>query len=273
MARLSLIPIVLTLSASARADTRLESTSTEPESSVSCGWPNRGALAHAAELPLDGIGFRVPGPWRARGLHFGTEELVGLVERAASTVAAEHPGAVLGVADLSRRDGGAVPRHLSHQSGRDADLIYYALDDEGEPMDPDGYMAYYKASGRATYAHSPDWERHIPPRSFDVERNWALVKALLTDPQVEVIRIFVSNRVKHWLLRYARQRGEPEDLVHRARKILLRPSKVGGHNDHMHVRIECSARDEILGRCRRRSTRSPRHGHKWRGGMTCPRPE
>ena len=52
--------------------------------SVSCGWPHRGRLLNPAVMPRRGYGFVIPEPWRTRGLRYGTDELVGLLKRAAA---------------------------------------------------------------------------------------------------------------------------------------------------------------------------------------------
>lgn len=237
--------------------------------SVSCGSANRGALSEAAMLPRSGPGFETPGPWWDRGRRYGTDELVSLIIRAAASVDKEHPGAILGVADLSARGGGAIAGHRSHQSGRDADLIYYALDPQGQPFRPDEHMAYYSYSGRARYAQAPTYARNIPERYFDMARNWALVKALMTDAHAPVEHIFVSDRVRKWLLRYADSAGEPEEIIDRARRLLKRPQSTGGHNDHMHIRISCTADDMARGRCKNSIARK-RGRKKFYSRVRCP---
>lgn len=237
--------------------------------SVSCGSANKGALADAAELPDEGEGYVIPEPWRSRETHYGTDELVQLVQRAASAVAEAQPGSTLGVGDLSRQRGGPAPGHQSHQSGRDVDLHYYAVDEAGEPVQPDEYMAYFNRRGRAYYARNPVWTRRIPERFFDVARNWELVKALITDPEVGVERIFVSERIERWIVKHARALGEDRELVARAQRLMLRPSDSDPHHDHMHVRIACSEDDISEGRCRPNAKR--RKNGKWRRRVRCPK--
>jgi penicillin-insensitive murein DD-endopeptidase len=240
----------------------------EPNS-VSCGCANRGALADPAALPIAGIAHLIPDPWATRGHRFATVELVGALERAAAAVSVAYPGAMLGVGDLSAERGGALPGHRSHQNGRDADLHYYALDAGGKPMAPDGFMPVYTRTGRAHYARAPKWTRDIPERYFDLARNWALVRALLTDPAIEVDRIFVSHRIRRWLLDYAEERGEPDDLRQRAALALRRPSNGESHDDHLHLRIKCSPDDVTAGRCN--NDPAPRRKSKYRSRIRCPR--
>jgi penicillin-insensitive murein DD-endopeptidase len=240
--------------------------------STSCGAANRGALHGAVLLPRAGAGYVTPEPWWSRGRRYGTAELVGLIMRSAATVEQHHPGGLLGVADLSTETGGVLTGHRSHQSGRDVDLVFYALDPAGSPFSPDQHMAYYGQSGVGQYARAPSFSREIAERYFDLARNWALIRALLTDAESEVEHIFVSSRVRQWLLDYAQQIGEPEDLVMRAARVLRKPKGVDGHNDHMHVRVRCSQDDEARGDCRNENARRPRRARRWRSIVTCPAP-
>jgi penicillin-insensitive murein endopeptidase len=235
--------------------------------SVSCGATNRGALAAARALPHSGEGYVAPEPWRSRGLRYGTDELVGLIERAAAQVARSTGGALLGVGDLSAERGGAVARHASHQSGRDVDLIYYAIDRSGDPFHPDRHMAYFGADGRATSAEAPEPVSRIEERFFDLPRNWALIVALVSDPEVRVYRIFVSTRVRDWLLAYARVTAAPPEIMARVRAVLSTARDTGTHQDHLHVRIACSADDIAHGRCSDASAAPPRvrRGKRRRG--------
>ncbi len=240
--------------------------------SISCGAANRGALYGGVLLPRVGVGYVTPEPWWSRGRRYGTAKLVGLLVRAAATVEQHHPGGLLGVADLSAETGGVIAGHRSHQSGRDVDLVFYALDPAGQPFPPDQHMAYYAHSGVGQHARAPSFSREIAERYFDLARNWALVRAMLTDPESEVEHIFVSSRVRRWMLDYAQQIGEPEDLVMRAARVLRKPKGVDGHNDHMHVRVRCSQDDEARGDCRNENARRPRRARRWRSNVTCPAP-
>jgi penicillin-insensitive murein DD-endopeptidase len=114
--------------------------------------------------------------------------------------------------------------------------------------------------------------RDIDERYFDLARNWELVKALITDAEVEVERIFVSDRIRRWLLAYARHIGEPEDLVRHAGIVLMRPRNAETHNDHMHVRVACSADDLAHGRCRNQSAPRPYRARRWHSRVPCPAP-
>ena len=270
---------LLLLSSTAHAEesaaaTKLATTtfieSQEVQGSVSCGSTNRGALSSAARLPDSGPGFVMAEPWRSRGSNFGTSELVSLIQRSAADVASAFQGSQLSVADLSKERGGAIAAHRSHQNGRDVDLIYYAMDADGNPFYPDSHMAYYMSTGQATYAKAPSFVKDIPVRYFDLKRNWGLIRSMMLDDEVKVEYIFVSTRVKRWVLRYAQEIGESPEILKRATKVMHAPRDVRGHNDHMHVRITCSANDKVAGKCRTPSARKPRRGNKWNRVMRCP---
>src|SRR5438270_231880 len=104
--------------------------------SVSMGRADRGVLRGGRALALSGPGYTVPPSWAERRTHFGTDELVLAIERAAARVESEQPGALLGVGDLSVRGGGDMPFHRSHENGRDADLLFYSVDAAGQPLAP-----------------------------------------------------------------------------------------------------------------------------------------
>jgi murein endopeptidase len=184
----------------------------------------------AAWLPRHGDGYLVPDTWAARGLRYGRPELIGLLERAAARVAEEAEGALLYIADLSLKTGGWTQWHRSHRDGRDADLLFYAVHENGEPMGPPEQMLVFDASGEA----------RLPDGTvvrFDVERNWALVRALLEDDGAQVAKIFVAERLRRQLLAYAIGAEERPALIARAAEALVQPSDSLAHDDHFHVRI------------------------------------
>ena len=234
--------------------------------SVSCGRVNKGGLAAAVALEAEGPGFVIPEPWRGRGVRYGTEELVGMIRRAAAAVERQHPGARLGVADLSRMRGGSVSNHRSHQAGRDVDFIYYALDEAGQPVEPGSCMPSYAPDRRATLCYYPTKEE-VSPRRLDLARNWALVKAMLADDKIRVRVIFMSLGIRRWLLEYAAKIKEPRALIRQAEKKLMRPPRGRAHTDHMHVRVACTQDDRYRGRCRN----DPNRKGRWYGRRRCPR--
>src|SRR5262249_10841862 len=138
------------------------------------------------------------------------------------------------VADMSLKSGGWTQWHRSHRNGCDADLIYFAVDDGGEPRPVPHQMVPFDAAGIG-WTPLADGERLR--LHFDTERNWALIHALLTDGETQVMRIFVANPLRERLLAYAESAGESPELLRRAEEVLVQPGDSEPHNDHMHVRI------------------------------------
>jgi penicillin-insensitive murein DD-endopeptidase len=236
--------------------------------SVSYGWSHRGSLVDAVELPFRGDGYLVPTTWASRGLNWGTEELVGLIVRSSRRVRAERPDATLYVADLSPRHGGPSAWHRSHQTGRDADLHFFALDGEGRPAPPPMVMVRFDDQGLARAGGTAGQSQR--PQTFDVERNWLLVRALLEDPIAEVQFLFISAGLRLKLLEHAVAIGEPVEVVTTAAAVLVQPGDSLPHDDHLHVRIFCPASDRSLG-CR---DRGPQRWLKkgWKYAASRPRP-
>ncbi len=205
-------------------------------SSVSWGPSNRGKLLRPTPLPRQGDGFEMAPRWWARGLHWGTDELVSLLAYTGRQLQQESPGPVLGVGDLSLRRGGPSPWHRSHQTGRDVDLLFFVRDEHGRPANV-RLMRAFDEQGRVRGGRL--W--------FDVERNWILIKTLLGNPVARVQFIFVYEPLEQLMLDYARARGEPGYLIETARNVMQQPGDARPHDDHFHVRIYCDAQDASLG--------------------------
>lgn len=219
--------------------------------SASIGTHADGTLRHPAQLPYDGDGYTILGPWRARHANYATEELVGVVVRASRAVERSDPGGVAAIGDLSRRSGGDSAEHKSHQSGRDVDVFFYGTDREGRPVRPGDAMFHFAPDGRAVRWSPPHGVRApsggVPAVRFDARRNWAFVRALLSDPESEVQWIFIHRALAAALLQEATRQGDDPALVARASFIMKQPSDAEVHDDHMHVRLYCAAADRRLG--------------------------
>jgi penicillin-insensitive murein endopeptidase len=206
--------------------------------SLSMGTTGRGELSSPAELAFQGEHHSVIERHRSRGTRFATEEMVDLIEYAAAQVASEFPESTLRVGNMSYKRGGDIPWSSSHNSGRDADLAFYCKNGKtGETvLAPD--LLHFDEDGVA---------KSRPDLEFDVERNWALVKALLTHPEHEIQWLFVSNSLKQMLLDHAQKLGEDEQLIMEAGYVLHQPTDAPPHADHFHLRITCDRDDRIEG--------------------------
>jgi penicillin-insensitive murein endopeptidase len=219
--------------------------------SASLGTSADGALRHPAMLPFDGDGYAVPEPWRVRRANYGTDELVGAVVRAARAVRRDHAGGIAAIGDLSRRSGGGSTQHRSHQNGRDVDVFYYAANEQGAPVPLTDAMLHFAPDGRAWRWSPPRGvrppNRPVPACRFDARRNWAFVRALLSDPDVEVQWIFMQRSLAAALLAEAAAQGDDPALLARAAFVIHQPTDSEPHDDHMHVRLYCAPGDRQFG--------------------------
>ncbi len=174
-------------------------------------------------------------------MNYGTDELVAMVMYLGEEMVSVYPDAKIGVGNLSARYGGKTKWHKSHQTGRDVDFLFLAKDKDGHPVHLKA-MYRFSADGKASSSAGI-----VSGVFFDTERNWALVRALMQNPIAEVQYIFVSDDLKQVLIEYAQSVGERRDLIAQASFLLHQPSDSMPHNDHMHVRIYCSAADRSVG--------------------------
>jgi penicillin-insensitive murein DD-endopeptidase len=198
---------------------------------MSLGAPNEGRLVGGARLD-DAKAVRVYPSRAGRDRRWGLPELVGMLTRSSERVAAQHPGSVLGVGDLSQRGGGDISLHHSHESGRDADVGFYVARSNGKGFVGDDFVAFDR-EGRALDGRA---------LRFDDARNWALVESWLSDPKARVTHVFIAEHLRARLLAYARSVGAPERLRARAAFTLTQPRHALPHDDHFHVRIACPPR-------------------------------
>lgn len=211
--------------------------------SVSVGDVSNGHLINAVPLMLPGMTYDILERQRARGLAWGSAEVITLIERAASFLWRGHRRR-LWLGNIGRRGGGDIPYSVSHNSGRDADLAFCYINPKGYPVDPPDLVPLDK-NGVST--------SHGGYYRFDEKRTWTVIKALITHRTIQVQYIFLSNPLKKMLLDHARKKGEPAALIGRADAVMGQPGYALPHNDHIHLRIYCSQRD-VLGGCRNTGT-------------------
>lgn len=180
---------------------------------VSLGQPDAGLLWNGVKMP-EGERWTLVDPERA----WATPETVQFVIAAIDKVHEQFPGTrKLFVGDLSRKEGGRFGAHISHRSGREVDLGFY-----------------YKKRGAGWYTEATE-------ESLDVPRTWALIRALVTETDLELILV---DRSTHWPLRsYARSIGEDAAWVRslfvkspppEARLLIQHDDR---HKRHLHVRF------------------------------------
>ena len=187
------------------------------QTSKSNGSANSGRLEDG-EMLSTGAGFRVRSGTRA----FGTNQTVSTIRDVIGGNAKKHPkSGDLMIGDLSFKAGGHMRPHLSHQSGRDADISYYI-----------------KGADTA-------WRFHVAsPRTLDVRATWDLFHGFLETGKVEYI--FVDYGLQRVLYEHAKKRGFKREYLD---KVFQYPRGRGhaqgtirysrGHDDHFHIRFKC----------------------------------
>jgi penicillin-insensitive murein endopeptidase len=177
---------------------------------LSIGTPDSGLLLNPAPFP-EGAYWRLREPEDS----WATDETIDFVVTAIEAVEARYPGSPrLVIGDISNPRGGRLDRHRSHQTGRDADIGFYYRDGEAETF-------------RAARA-----------RELDAARTWALLRALVTETDVE--RIFIDRSLMRVLYEQALAEGEDPgwlaDIFGRtSEKGIIQHEK--RHKDHLHVRF------------------------------------
>ena len=212
--------------------TRPEKKPEPPPRAESVGPPNDGRLEGGIRLDTTNKPYlRVVPAYNYKDMdtRWGLPALVHALDRAAKAVHKKYPGAVLGVGDISRKNGGELAHHHSHESGRDADLGFYLVNEKGEPVLRHSFVKVDEKLAAPS----------VPGARFDVARNWLFLQNLLLDRGARVSHIFVAEPIKHALLAHARARGVARALYVRAAQVMMQPTGGLPHDDHFHVRISC----------------------------------
>jgi len=177
---------------------------------LSIGSPDAGLLLNPVPFPEGSL-------WKLREPResWATDETIDFVVTAIEAVEARYPGSPrLVIGDLSNPKGGRIDRHRSHQVGRDADI-----------------GLYYRAGEAKDF-------RVVRPKELDAVRTWALVRALVTETDVD--RIFIDRSLMKVLYDEALTEGEDHAWV---ADIFGRASEKGiiqherRHQDHLHARF------------------------------------
>jgi len=188
---------------------------------LSVGAPNDGHLVRGRRLrPSSSLRL-----WNGNDVpSHATPQLLKTLERAADRVRAAHPGSAVVVHALSHEKGGAIRGKRSHRSGRDADLVLFAVDAKGKPAVAKK-LTRYGTSGKADGL------------AFDDARNWALVEALSRDESVT--HLFLSSALRTRLLAWARSARKDEARVEKVVAILFADDGDEPSDALLHVRVAC----------------------------------
>jgi len=193
---------------------------------IPIGGHTHGRLSNGIPFPIDDPRFNVLAPWRA---YCAQATIDGLIE-AVNQVESLYPGTpALTVGDISRKGGGRLSPHMSHQIGLDVDIGPYWADGEVRPL------------------------AAMHPSQMDMERTWALLEALVSNEAVQYI--ILDYRLQQVFYEYARELPWMDEAY--LEMIFQYPRGPKhfegiirhwyGHYSHFHVRFYCP--EEFAGTC------------------------
>jgi hypothetical protein len=164
-----------------------------------------------------GSGFVLKAPANAWGLAHVVEH----IRAAAASVAEAFPGSVpVVVGDLSSENGGYLPKHRSHKTGRDVDVGFY-----------------YQRNRRMSHLSLAN------PQELDLAKTWHMLRTMIETGGVEMV--FLDWELQQPLYEYARDEdglspAELERLFQYPRPKWDRAGVIRhlrNHRDHAHVRF------------------------------------
>lgn len=186
--------------------------------SVSVGKPNRGKIVNALALPENKVLYTIRKPDECYG---SSHTLHNLQLAIASFRRATGFSGNVVIGAISKKGGGRIKPHSSHQSGRDVDVR----------------LPVKSASGSSDNIDDVDWDA-----------TWSLIQALVSTGEIQYI--FLSTSRQKRLYKAAKKAGASKDMLERT---IQYPSKSGtnngivrnasGHTAHFHVRFTCAANE------------------------------
>jgi penicillin-insensitive murein endopeptidase len=186
---------------------------------ISLGAIHNGALLYGMQMPTGA-------QWELvnASTSWGTKETIDALVHCIGKVNAQFPDTPkIFVGDISPKNGGHFPPHVSHQNGRDVDISYYLTKDHR-------------------------WYQIANAQNLDLPRTWAFVRALVTDTDLELL--LMDIRVQKIVKSYAASIGEDGawlDSVFQYGGKSTRPLvfHVPGHASHLHIRFYAPTSHEL----------------------------
>lgn len=191
-----------------------------PKGAVSVGKPNKGKLVNGKALPENDKLYTIRRPEEAFGSSHTLSHLQAAIADFRRTTGYDRE---LVIGAISKKSGGRISPHSSHQSGRDVDIRMPAKKGvKSSEMDD---------------ASDIDWNA-----------TWALIRALVATGEVQYI--FMSHSRQKYLYEAAKKAGAKKDELER---IIQYPAKAKtnngivrhakGHDVHIHVRFTCASNE------------------------------
>jgi len=194
----------------------------------SIGSPHNGHLVHGIQLPRGRYYVRRR-PYRA----WGTNNAVYYIKRIARIIRSKYRVHKVAIGDLSKKGGGDLSPHLSHQSGRDVDIGFYFK------KKPPNYPTSFVKGNR---------------HNLNMNAMWTMLRLYVATAGSAggVEKIFLDYKLQKLFYKWALEH-------HKASKRTLRnmfqyprgPAALlgiirhePGHDNHIHVRFKCPRHDK-----------------------------
>lgn len=160
--------------------------------------------------------------------HYGTYELMMIINDISRFTQKIKPDYILGIGDTSARFGGRLSPHASHRNGLEADIPYLI-----------------KNSLKSEVPMKNIVTKNSTSDAFDLENQWKLLTYLVATGKVD--RIFVHRSVKNSfcknpLVMSELNNSETAGLAAETLRV-LRP-RSADHGEHWHLRLKCSNYDK-----------------------------
>jgi LysM repeat protein len=191
--------------------------------SISLGSANAGALINGVQAEKSAL-YEPVSP----GSAWATQETLDFLNVALRKVHEQFPDTPpLALGDISTKSGGSARPHISHQSGRDVDIAYF-------------------------YLNGARWYARGTAKNLDLPRNWAFVRALIAETDVDLL--LIDRSIQVLLEQYAREQGEDPawlSSIFRGVPGEQRPiiRHAPGHATHIHIRFFNPIAQETARRC------------------------
>lgn len=195
----------------------------------SWGRPDAGRLVRAVPFPR-AVGYHLRRVERAFATASTVRVLADVLRQVHELNPTLHP---LAVGDLSAPEGGPLPGHRSHQSGRDVDLGFFYRNP------PPAYPRHFVRPRRGNLHEKAMWDLLVA-LSESSQRPGG-VQYVMLDYELQAV-------LHAWAVRNDVDRAELEEVLQYPRG---RRSKAGivrhfpGHENHMHVRFGCGPTDFV----------------------------
>jgi len=231
---LAALPVVLAL-CGARAEAKAPRCE---GGSVSVGTPEKGRLHCGRRIAPRGKHHLMQPFTVEQDYLYGTDELVEGVLWIAEAVVKARLQPRLVVGNLSQEGGGEMPMSRSHESGRDFDLPLLHMTPRGGPI----WGVYHRFDARGRSLKDETRVR------FDAGRCWKMIAIVLRCPTFEVRLIVIAPPLKKLMMDWARaNKVDAAEVALLDRKLVKPFAGVKAHDNHFHVRVECSTSDQAKG--------------------------